>query len=77
MTAGTSAVKRAVLKPQTLSQAHEVLGRMCPEPCAPLATWRAFRLYSERVYLQIADIDRSQHHESLYFAQYERGHADD
>ncbi|OZM73630.1 hypothetical protein CFN78_08875 [Amycolatopsis antarctica] len=63
--------------PSTLFRAHEVLLSMRPDPAAPPARWRAFRLYSARIYRQVADVDRGHHHEALYFAQYERDLADE
>lgn len=69
--AGTSGTQRPE-PPRTLMQAHEALVRIRPKGEATLATWKSYYERSAALYLQIAEIDRGHHHESLYWAEREQ-----
>jgi len=61
--------------PRTLVEAHAVLARIRPARQAPLAEWLVYYQRSTALYAEIAEIDRGHHHECLYWADHERGHA--
>lgn len=61
--------------PQTLVEAHEMLARIRPGRQAPLAEWLAYYQRSAALYVEIAEIDRGHHHESLYWADHDRERA--
>ncbi len=55
----------------TLRGAHELMPRLMPAPTAPPNEWLAFRRRSAAIYREVADVDRSHHHEALYWAELE------
>lgn len=57
-------------KVQSLSEAHDLLPRLMPRDGAP-AELRQFHEKSAAVYQRVAEIDRSHHHEALYWADRE------
>lgn len=61
----------------TLMQAHELLTRMRPGQGASRETWLKYYRRSAALYAEIAEIDRSHHHEALYWANRERAKAKD
>ena len=56
----------------TLSEAHDVLSKLMPNPKAKPQVLKDYYLRSADVYARIAEIDRSHHHEALYWANRER-----
>ncbi|MEU0877816.1 AMED_5909 family protein [Lentzea sp. NPDC051213] len=59
-------------KVTTLSEAHDVLSKLMPNPKAAPAVLRDYYLRSAAVYARVAETDRSHHHEALYWANRER-----
>jgi len=59
-------------KATTLSEAHDVLSKLMPNPKAAPAVLKDYYLRSAAVYARIAEIDRSHHHEAMYWAHRER-----
>ncbi|MGZ3141884.1 AMED_5909 family protein [Lentzea chajnantorensis] len=57
---------------RTLSEAHDVLSKLMPNPKAAPAVLRDYYLRSAAVYARVAEIDRSHHHEAVYWANRER-----
>ncbi|WP_033293875.1 AMED_5909 family protein [Amycolatopsis jejuensis] len=62
-------------EPKTLLDAHEVVLDRRPTSGANPSAWRAFRLGNARLYKAVADLDRTHHHEALYWAGYEERRA--
>ncbi|MCG8916964.1 hypothetical protein L6E12_14315 [Actinokineospora sp. PR83] len=58
-----------------MQEAHAYLGPRRPVESAPAAERVAFFRESARIYAAVAEIDRFHHHEALYWATRERGHA--
>lgn len=56
----------------TLSQAHDVLSKLMPNPKSKPEVLKDYYLRSAAVYARIAEIDRTHHHEALYWATRER-----
>jgi hypothetical protein len=56
----------------TLSEAHDVLSKLMPNPKAAPAVLKDYYLRSAAVYARIAETDRSHHHEAMYWANRER-----
>lgn len=65
------------VEPKTLREAHEVVMERRPPKDANPSAWLAFRLGNARLYKAVADIDRSHHHEALYWAGHEERKADE
>ena len=65
------------VEPKTLREAHEVVMERRPSKDANPSAWLAFRLGNARLYKAVADIDRSHHHEALYWAGHEERKADE
>lgn len=63
--------------PRTLAEAGEALWRIRPGEQAPLVEWLAYYQRSAVVYAEIAEIDRSHHHEALYMAGESRKRAEE
>jgi hypothetical protein len=61
--------------PRTLVEAHEALAQIRPPRKAPLGQWLSYYQRSAAMYAEIAEIDRGHHHESLYWAEHARNHA--
>jgi hypothetical protein len=59
-------------KATTLSEAHDVLSKLMPNPKAAPAVLKDYYLRSAAVYARIAETDRSHHHEAMYWAARER-----
>jgi hypothetical protein len=57
---------------RTLSEAHDVLSKLMPNPKAAPAVLRDYYLRSAAVYARVAETDRSHHHEAVYWANRER-----
>lgn len=58
---------------QTLSDVHEVLSKLMPHPTkSDPKVLRDYYLLSAEVYARVAEIDRTHHHEALYWANRER-----
>ncbi|SEP80289.1 hypothetical protein SAMN05216188_101536 [Lentzea xinjiangensis] len=57
---------------RTLSEAHDVLSKLMPNPKAAPAVLREYYLRSAAVYARVAETDRSHHHEAVYWANRER-----
>ncbi|SDG80589.1 hypothetical protein SAMN05216553_111340 [Lentzea fradiae] len=57
---------------RTLSEAHDVLSKLMPNPKAAPAVLRDYYLRSAEVYARVAEIDRGHHHEAMYWANRER-----
>lgn len=58
--------------PRTLAEAHEAVAAIRPRQAAPLTEWLAHHQRSAAIYAEVAEIDRSQHHEALFMAEQER-----
>ena len=56
----------------TLSEAHDVLSKLLPNPKAAPAVLKEYYLRSAAIYARVAEIDRSHHHEAIYWANRER-----
>lgn len=56
----------------TLSEAHDVLSKLMPNPKSKPQVLKDYYLRSAAVYARIAEIDRTHHHEALYWASRER-----
>jgi hypothetical protein len=56
----------------TLSEAHDVLSKLMPNPKAAPAVLKDYYLRSAAVYARVAETDRSHHHEAMYWANRER-----
>jgi hypothetical protein len=63
--------------PQTLMEAHLLLGNTRPTPTASHKTWLEYYRRSAGTYADVAEVDRGHHHEALYWANRERKKADD
>jgi hypothetical protein len=61
--------------PRRLVEVHEALARIRPSRKAPLKQWLSYYQHSAAMYAEIAEIDRGHHHESLYWAEHARNHA--
>ncbi|MET9228574.1 AMED_5909 family protein [Lentzea sp. NPDC034063] len=57
---------------RTLSEAHDVLSKLLPNPKAAPAVLRDYYLRSAAIYARVAESDRSHHHEAMYWANRER-----
>jgi hypothetical protein len=57
--------------PRTLAEAHEALAGIRPPQTAPLSEWLAYHQQSAAMYAEVAEIDRSHHHEALAIAERE------
>ncbi|WP_329788695.1 AMED_5909 family protein [Lentzea sp. DG1S-22] len=57
---------------RTLSEAHDVLSKLLPNPKAAPAVLRDYYLRSAAIYARVAETDRSHHHEAIYWANRER-----
>jgi hypothetical protein len=58
---------------QTLSDVHDVLTKLMPHPTkSDPKVLRDYYLLSAEVYARVAEIDRTHHHEALYWANRER-----
>lgn len=60
-----------VAQVQSLSEAHDLLPRLMPRDKADPAELRRFHEKSAAVYQKVAELDRSHHHEALYWAERE------
>jgi hypothetical protein len=56
----------------TLSEAHDVLSKLLPNPKSKPQVLKDYYLRSAEVYARVAEIDRAHHHEALYWANRER-----
>jgi hypothetical protein len=56
----------------TLSEAHDVLSKLLPNPKSKPDVLRDYYLRSAAIYARVAETDRSHHHEALYWANRER-----
>jgi hypothetical protein len=63
--------------PRTLAGVQEALERSRPARQAPLTEWLGYYQQSAAWYAEVAEIDRGHHHESLYWAEHEREHAEE
>jgi hypothetical protein len=66
-----------VSKPQTLTQAHDMLIRDRPSRDASGLTWLRYYRRSAAVYAEVAEIDRGHHHEAMHWAVWERKKANE
>lgn len=57
---------------KTLSEAHDVLSKLLPNPKAKPEVLKDYYLRSAAIYARVAEIDRSHHHEAIYWANRER-----
>jgi hypothetical protein len=60
------------VEPCTLADAHHALARFRPSQKAPLTEWLAYHQRSAALYAEVAEIDRSHHHEALFMAERDR-----
>ncbi|KOV75461.1 AMED_5909 family protein [Nocardia sp. NRRL S-836] len=72
MSAAESVHWGAAEQVRTLSEAHDVLSKLMPNPKAAPAVLRDYHLRSAAVYARVAETDRSHHHEAVYWANRER-----
>jgi hypothetical protein len=56
----------------TLSEAHDVLSKLLPNPKSKPEVLKDYYLRSAAIYARVAEIDRSHHHEAIYWANRER-----
>ena len=57
---------------RTLSEAHDVLSKLLPNPKAKPEVLKDYYLRSAAIYARVAETDRSHHHEAIYWANRER-----
>lgn len=57
---------------KTLSEAHDVLSKLLPNSKAKPEVLKDYYLRSAAIYARVAEIDRSHHHEAIYWANRER-----
>ncbi|PWK90323.1 hypothetical protein C8D88_101339 [Lentzea atacamensis] len=57
---------------KTLSEAHDVLSKLLPNPKSKPEVLKDYYLRSAAIYARVAEIDRSHHHEAIYWANRER-----
>ena len=56
----------------TLSEAHDVLSKLLPNPKTRPEVLKDYYLRSAAIYARVAETDRSHHHEAMYWANRER-----
>ncbi|WP_242642086.1 AMED_5909 family protein [Lentzea alba] len=57
---------------KTLSEAHDVLSKLLPNPKSKPEVLKDYYLRSAAIYARVAETDRSHHHEAIYWANRER-----
>lgn len=67
--------KKQPTAPETLMDAHLLLGQLRPKLAETNQTWLSYYRRSAAVYAEVAEIDRGHHHECLYWANREAAKA--
>ena len=56
----------------TLSEAHDVLSKLLPNPKSKPEVLKDYYLRAAAIYARVAETDRGHHHEAMYWANRER-----